>query len=626
MLNFLRRFASTWMGKVLGAFLLLAMASFGVPSVLSTLNANTLATVGSEDITIQEFQRAYQQQLNQFAQQTGQMPTNEQALQLGIPTAVISKLASDAAINQFGLRMGIGVSDARLAKMVRDDPSFAGVLGIFERANFEQVLRQNGYTEAEYFELQTRAVRRQQIALGLFAGTAVSKAAQDILNRYRNDTRTVEYFTLNATNLPSVAEPTEDDLKAYLTEHQADFRTKETRTADVVLLTPDILAPQYAATEDEILAEYERTKDQLVKVERRDIQQVALPDAAAEKIFTDQQAAGASFADALKASGLTAADIGLLSKAEVSDAALAEAAFGLAKEGDFAIIAGIGGKRVVAVTKIEAGGEIAYDEAKAGIATRLALAKAKAAYVDIQDQVEELRAAFKPLKEIADRFKLPLATVALTADGAALSAVTGLEDADKTKVATAVFKAEQGKLAPTVAFSATKNLWFDLSKIEAARDQTLDEVHDAVATAWTNGKTEEALQAEVTAIIADLDSGKSFQDVAAARSQFATISAPITRDGDQTSVLTQMVATQIFSGGADSHGSAIDGDGDYLLYHVVDVTPPTAEPDANIKDFLASSTRDALYAEFIGGLRDEAGIKINQQTLSTVLNLDQTAQ
>ncbi|MBI4920182.1 MAG: SurA N-terminal domain-containing protein [Devosia nanyangense] len=626
MLNFLRRFASTWMGKVLGAFLLLAMASFGVPSVLSTLNANTLASVGGEDITIQEFQRAYQQQLNQFAQQTGQMPTNEQALQLGIPTAVISKLASDAAINQFGVRLGIGVSDARLAKMVRDDPSFAGVLGTFERANFDQVLRQNGYTEAEYFELQTRAVRRQQIALGLFAGTAVSKAALDILNRYRNDTRTVEYFTLNATSLPSAAEPTDDDLKAYLTAHQADFRTKETRTAEVVLLTPDILAPQYAATEDEILAEYDRTKDQLVKVERRDIQQVTLPDAAAEKVFTDQQAAGASFADALKASGLTATDIGLLSKTEVSDAALAEAAFGLAKEGDFAIIAGIGGKRVVAVTKIEAGGQTSYDEAKADIAARLALAKAKAAYVDIQDQVEELRAAFKPLKEIADRFKLPLATVALTADGAALSVVTGLEDTDRTKVATAIFKAEQGKLAPTVAFSATKNLWFDLSKIEAARDQTLDEVHDAVATAWTNGKTEEALQAEVKAAVDELQQGTSIQLVSSEYNADTKTSQPFTRDGDKTNVFNQQVATQIFSAGPDSRGSALDGDGDYVIYHVLEVTPPTAEPDANIKDFLSNSTRDALYAEFIGGLRDEAGIKINQQTLSTVLNLDQTAQ
>ena len=622
MLNFLRRFASTWLGKALGALLLLAMASFGVPSVLSTLNANTVATVGGEDITVEAFQRAYQQQLNQFAQQTGQSLTAEQALQYGIPSSVIGKLASDAAINQFAQRMGLGVSDARLSKMIGDDPSFADVLGKFDRANFQQVLRQNGYTEAEYFELQRRAARRQQVAVGLFAGTAVPTAAEDILNRYRNDTRTVEYFTLNATSLPNLPTPTEDDLKTYLTTHQADFRTKETRTVDVVLLTPELLAGQYAPTEDEIKAEFDRTKDQLVKIEKRDIKQVALPDAAAEKIFTDQKAAGATFDDALKASGLSAVDIGLLAKTEVSDPALAEAAFALAKAGDFTIIAGIGAKRVVAVTQIEAGGEITYDEAKADIASRLALAKAKAAYVDIQDQVEELRAAFKPLKEIADRFKLPLTTVALTADGAELSTVAGLEEADRAKVSAAVFKGEVGKLAPTVAFGATKNLFFDLSKVDPARDQTLDEVRDAVTTAWTNGKTDEALQAEVKAITAELDSGKSFQDVAAARTQFATISQPITRDGDKTSVLSQKVATQIFSAGPDTHGSVVDDDGDYLLYHVVDVTPPAAAPDANIKSFLEGSLRDTLYAEFIGGLRDEAGIKINQATLAQVLNLD----
>jgi len=91
-------------------------------------------------------------------------------------------------------------------------------------------------------------------------------------------------------------------------------------------------------------------------------------------------------------------------------------------------------------------------------------------------------------------------------------------------------------------------------------------------------------------------------------------------------VLTQQVATQIFSSGPNSHGSAIDGDGEYLVYHVTDVTPAQGEGDKNIKDFLANSQRDALYAEFIGGLRDEAGIKINQQALSQLLNLDQQTQ
>jgi peptidyl-prolyl cis-trans isomerase D len=621
MLNLMRRFATTLVGKILGGLLLIGMAGFGISNVILDLGSTTLARVGNEDITTTQFSRAYQQQLNQFAQQTGQMPTSQQALQMGIPTSVIARLASDSAINQLAVSYGIGVSDAQLAKMVREDPSFANTLGNFDRATFQQVLAQSGYTEAEYFDLQTRAARRQQIAMGLFAGSPVPKTAAELLNRYRNDTRTVEYFTLNSTSLPDIAAPTDDDLKAYLKDHQTEFRTKETRTADVLVLTPEAMAalPDYQPTEDEIKAEYDKTKDSLTKVEKRQIQQVALTDPSKESFFTP----GSNFLDDVKAAGLTATDFGLQAKSEVIDPAVADAAFGLAKEGDFAIIPGIGGKRVIGVTKIEAGGTTSYEDAKPAVARNLAIAKAKAAYADIQDQIESLRAGLKPLKEIADRYKLPVSTVTITAGGPELSSVTALPEADRAKVATAIFAATQGKLAPTVAVNSNENIYFDLSKVEAARDQTLDEVKDKVTAAWTAAKTDAALKAEVDAIVKELDGGKSFQDVAAERTQFATISQPITRDGDKTNVLTQQVATAIFSKGPDSHGWAIDGDGEYVVYHVTDVTPAQGEGDKNIKDFLENSERDALYAEFVGGIRDEAGIKINQQALSQLLNLDQ---
>ena len=64
-----------------------------------------------------------------------------------------------------------------------------------------------------------------------------------------------------------------------------------------------------------------------------------------------------------------------------------------------------------------------------------------------------------------------------------------------------------------------------------------------------------------------------------------------------------------------------------IVYHVVDVTPAQGEGDKNITDFLVNSQRDGLYAAFIGGLRDQAGLKsINQQALAQVLGLDQPAQ
>ena len=94
-------------------------------------------------------------------------------------------------------------------------------------------------------------------------------------------------------------------------------------------------------------------------------------------------------------------------------------------------------------------------------------------------------------------------------------------------------------------------------------------------------------------------------DLAAARSQFATVSAPFTRDGDGTQIINQAVATSVFSGGPDTHGWAVNGDGDYLVYHVTDVTPPTGEAGKDITDFLVNATRDQLYADFITGVTDE---------------------
>src|SRR5262245_29723137 len=100
MFEILRRIGRTFIGKVVFGLLIIGLAGFGISNVILDLGSNTIAKVGNEEITTQEFQRTYQQQLNQVAQSLGYVPTNEQAMQLGIPSAVISKLASEAAINQ----------------------------------------------------------------------------------------------------------------------------------------------------------------------------------------------------------------------------------------------------------------------------------------------------------------------------------------------------------------------------------------------------------------------------------------------------------------------------------------------------------------------------------------------
>lgn len=619
MLDSFRSLAKTWIGKILGAFLLVGLAGFGISNVIFSFGSNTVATVAGTDISVRDYQRAYDSQINAVAQQIGKIPTHEEALAVGVPSMVINRLASEAAVNKFGQDLGLGVSEARLGKMLREDPSFQSALGTFDRDNFLRVLQASGYTEAEYFDLQTKAARRQQLVSGLLAGSPVPAAAIDLISRYSGDTRSVDYFVLNAQALPPVAEPTEEELAAYLTEHQAQFRTKETRNIELLALTPEAIAATKTIDDAAIEAEYERTKQSRTRPERRDIKQIVLATPELEKAFTDALAANTPIADVLAATGTTPQDLGTLARSDVQDSALAEAAFALPLNG-FTIIEGIGSKRAVTVSAIDAGGAPSLDEVREDIRKQLALAQARNEYTDILDQVEELRAAFRPLSEIADRFGLKVISLGLTQGGAELAGNPDVSPEDAARISTAVFAATQGDLAPTVALSSTRNVYFDLKQVDPARDQTLAEVRDAVVTAWTDAKTAEALTAEVTRLTDQLKAGTPLADVAASINQFPVLSPPLKRSGDGTTVLNQTVAAAIFDGGPDHYGSAVNGDGDHVVFQVVEVTPAAADAAPQARQFVENSTRDALYADFVNGLKDAAGLRINTQVLNQLLD------
>ena len=620
MLDSLRVFAKSWPGKIMGACLLVGLAGFGINNVITDLGSNTVARVGDEEINSRQFLRAYQSQLNQVAQQIGSLPTAEEAVNLGVPSMVLQNLAQDAALDQVADDFGLGVSDDQLSKMLRDDPSFQNALGVFDPASFSQVLQMSGLTESEYFESQGDAAQRQQLILSLFGDTQLPAVASQLVNRYAADQRTIEYFTLGETNIETPAEPTEEELAAYLAEHQAEFRTVETRKVQLLRLTAADLAATKTISDEAIAAEYERTKANLVEAESRTIQQVVLNDEQAAA-FEAGLAAGTPFETLVAEAGLTPTELGTLSQSQINDANLANAAFGLA-EGSFTIIPGIGGQRAIHVSAIEGGGEPALEEAREQIADNLALAEARNELAEIQDQIEELRAAFRPLSEIAERFGLDLYEADVTASGAELSVIPDLTAEDRPRVTQAIFKAAEGALTPSTTLAGNGNLWFDLKAIEPARDQTLDEVRDEVVAAITTERTNNAILAAQADAVERLDNGEALADVAASFNVFPQISAPFTRFGSDDGSIDAAVASAAFAGDADHHGSAVSQTGEFVVFAVTDLTPAEGPLEQAANDSLENEARIGLYGDFVTAIRDDAGLRINQQALNDALALN----
>lgn len=624
MLDSLRAFSRTWYAKIFFAVLVLSFALFGISNVIFDLGTSTVARVGDQEITSNDFQRAFQSQLNSMAQQYGQVPTTEQAVAMGVPNSVISQLAANSAVDELAEKFGLGASQARLAIMLREDPSFSGTLGGFDRQTFVRILQQNGFTEAEYFEMQARSARRQQLASALFADSAVPDAAVELVNRYSGDTRTLDYFVVSSTSLPPVSDPTNAEMQAYLTENQTAYRTTETRTVDLLLLTPEGLAANKTITDEAVAAEYERTKASLTRAERRNIRQVVLPDEATAATFEAGLAAGQSFDALVTAADLPVTDLGTLAQTDISDPALAAAAFAIPTVGGFIVIPGIGGKRAVSISAIEPGGAATLAEASADIRTKMALAEARAGYIDILDQVEEFRAAGQPLGEIATRLELTVQPVTISADGHELASLTDIAAEERTRIGQAVFDAELGDISSTVGLGSNRNVFFDLKTVEPARDQTMDEVKDALVLAITEQRTADAVANEVDRILGQLQAGTPLADVAAGVSQFAQLSQPITRNGDGTPVLTAQVAASAFAGGVGHFGAAQNDDGDYVVFQVVEVIPAPPEATGQAATFVTEAARNTLYSDFVTGLRDELGVRVNQQTLNQLLAIDTT--
>jgi peptidyl-prolyl cis-trans isomerase D len=349
--------------------------------------------------------------------------------------------------------------------------------------------------------------------------------------------------------------------------------------------------------------------------------QAALPDPAVADAFINGKAAGKTLDQLLTETGVSLTDMGTIAKSEILNPALANAAFSLAA-GDFTVIPGIGGRQLVAVMAIEAGGTPLLDEVRADISQRLALTKARASYIDTLDQVEELMAAFQPFEDIATRFGLEVATVDLGATGAELAAVPEIAEMERGRVAAAIFAANpDARLNPVIAIGANNNVWFDVTATSPARDRTLDEVRDDVLAAWTEEQTQDALTAEVQKVLADLDAGTPLADVASALGQFPVPSGELNRaTGDGSPQIDAQVAAAAFAGGPGHHGAAQNADGDYIVFEVTGIAPAgeTAEAEADVKD----ATIQSLYSDFVTAVRNDVGVRENAAVLNQLLALD----
>jgi len=612
-------------GMILIGMLVISFAVWGVADIFTGYGSQTLIRVGDTELNSQDYMRAQQDVLRAMSAQAGRSLSLQEARALGLDSRVLERLIGGAAVDTHAKHLHLRISDAALLEEIMKDPAFQDPAGGFSPLAFQQALNSINMNEQGYLaSLRERNLRRQIL---ITVGKVVNSPDVLItaLNTYNGETRTLRYVLVPQSAAGTVPDPSEQDLKGYYDNHHSKFTQPEFRKLGVLAVTPETVKDQVQITENDLKAAYEANKDQLGKPERRHLQQIAFPDAAAANAAYQKIQSGTDFVALAKEQGLSETDIdlGTVRRSELADPTIAETAFKLEQNKVSEPVTGkLGSTVLLRVTAIEPGKTPTYEEAKADLEKKLLKERASGAIFDVHDKIEDELASGASLSEIADKLKLSYQTIdQVDRQGRKPDGSTVTLPAQK-EVLNAAFATDTGVENDPIDAKDEGVIWYEVLGVVPEQLKPFDQVKDEVTKDWRTDELRSRLAKYAQDLVNSLSGGKTLEDVAKELTVEVLTSEPLKRDSITINVLPAAVA-QAFTLPEKGYGSAPSGvEEGRIVFQVDKVTPPApleATAAERLKQQLGLLISEDAIAEYFSALENRYGVSVNDQALAKLV-------
>ena len=598
---------ATWM---MMGMLIVGLGGFGVTNFSGSVSS--IGSVGSVGIPTRDYARALQQEVAAFSQQVGAQIGIGEALALGLDRKALSSVVTRTALDAEAARLGLSIGDTSVAGEIRRTDAFKGVAGGFDREAYAFVLKQGGWTEADYETALRRDVSRQILQGAVGGGVAAPQGMVDAIYRYVGERRSLSTIRLTEADLTApLAEPTEEELKAWHEGHIADFTKAEAKRIAYAALLPEDIAADQPVDEELLKKIYQDRIDEYVQPERRLVERLVFPDQAAADAAKAKLDAGESFETLVRERGLelTDIDLGDVSREDLGPAA--DAVFAAAEGAPVAAESALG-PAIYRVNGVLEGEEVGFDEARPELAAELQAEAARKVIADRVDQIDDLLAGGAELADLAAEAGMTQAT---------LDHVPGRQG-DETIEGYAAFRnaadavtAEDFPEAIVLDDGGVVALQF-VETVPAA-PIPFDEAREAVAEAWRRAQLDAALSDRAVAIKAAIEGG------APAGAQGIVDRTPeIARSGSIPGAPQAVVET----GFAMQPGEIrVVEEGDFIAVLMLNEVIPAAEtgPDADaLKAGIAAQVQQALagdlFAAYADALISATPVTLDQNAITAV--------
>jgi len=621
LLDSMRAASQTWFGRIvmglIMCFIALSFMVWGIGDIFQGFSSKDLAKVGGSAITVDAYRNAYQFEMQRLQQQLKRAVTNDEARAFGIDRQVLSRLISEATLDEKAKELGLAISDRRIAESIVRDETFKDASGKFDKLRFDAILRENGFTERTFVAQQRDVYLRREIAQSVTANLDVPDALIEAIHRFQNETRSIDYVVLPPSSAGQIAEPTKEELEAYYQAHQQSYQTPEYRKVVMLAVSPAKIAGAEKISDEDLQKRYEETKEQrFTAPETRTIEQIPYPDEATALAARSQIDSGKTFQDLAKEKNLSQTDIdlGTVTQASLVDQAVGDAAFALPEGAVSQPVKSRFGSVLLHVTKINPAKTQPFSEVSGLIAQELSVLRARNSAAKLRDQIEDQRSSGKSLAEAAKSAGLePQIIEAVDSTGHDKSGKFISDVASDQALLKAIFTSDVGVDNDTIATKDGGTIWFEIEGIDPAREQSLDEVKAQVEKGWKDDETDKKLSEKAADWIAKLKTGETLQKLAEESSLEVKHADGIKRGGG--AALSQSAVAQVFNVPVKGFESATERAG-RIVFQVQSSTVPPLDKSApelkSLTDQVQTSLGNEVLGEYLAGLQKTYGLRIYQ--------------
>jgi peptidyl-prolyl cis-trans isomerase D len=243
---------------VLYSVIVISFAFVGIEAYVRTPpGQDTVAEVGSQRVSTQEFDQALRNQQERFRSMLGANYDARMFDNAQTRSSLVDDLVNQKLIVVAAEKSGTTVTDVALAERIAAEQVFQED-GKFSPKRYEQVLKSNNLSPRNYEQQTRRDLERQLFVDSVTRSAFTSSVSAEMLAKALEQSREVSLVTLAPDQFTSKVKVDAAAAKTYYDQNKAEFTLPEQVRAEYIELSVDVLAQAETVKPEEIKDYYDK--------------------------------------------------------------------------------------------------------------------------------------------------------------------------------------------------------------------------------------------------------------------------------------------------------------------------------------------------------------------------------